>query len=718
MRKVFLAGALVFAVGFGTTALGQTVKLTQLSQPVPSIIQKSQLVSHKALTDIVHVNISLTPPNPGALQAFADSVSNPNSPNFHKFATPDQLGQLFGQPASTVQKIVSYLQGKGFKVTLIAKSRLNVMADATVAQVESAFNTTINNYHSLSPSDYRRTDYYSYSEPIEFPVATAAVVVDVTGLDNIAKPHPRWKKVAAAKAKKFNKDPLTPTQTRTLYNTAPMYKAGMQGQGRNVAISSFDGFKLSNVPLYYTQFNLPVPSGGVGSNVKVVTVDGGSGSGTPGGEADLDIQMVLGMAPLCSFTVYDGGGGILDVLTKEENDNTADIISESYGWMLTSSQALACHNLHVLMTSEGITYMEATGDYGTTLEPYSYSNYEPECFQVGGTVANTDSAGNRTTEVGWSGSGGGWATESVSFNTLPSWQKGLGVPTTINYRLNPDVALNAAGATTGAYQFYFNGTLNFDYDGTSFASPVFAGALAVTEQKVISLGGNNRLGRIADMVYNQNGRSDVWFDVTSGSNGTLPNGTASNAGPFWDFVTGWGAVNFAALAQSVAVTKPSVYNISTINVYVNKALNPNVTEGQSWSKINVVPFRATSVLESAIGRVVTTQGAFNTTVNASKVASISLVASGSAPAAATVTVYILNQKTAKYETLKSLSGTAFGTPATLVVQGTPLTNYFAPNGQIQVLVRSLVPNSRSTQVPSDYVFMVNQLQVSIVQNLN
>src|SRR6185436_14540125 len=112
-----------------------------------------------------------------------------------------------------------------------------------------------------------------------------------------------------------------------------IYGAGYQGQGRTVAISNWDGYRLSNVPLYYSQYALPTPPGGVNSNVHVVTISGGAGSGTPGAEGDLDIQMVLGMAPLCEFYIYDGGASdLIGTLTREVNDNIADVVSESYGW--------------------------------------------------------------------------------------------------------------------------------------------------------------------------------------------------------------------------------------------------------------------------------------------------------------------------------------------------------------------------------------------------
>jgi len=719
IRMRLIAGALII-VGLTSVGMAQVGKLNQLPITVPQAIQRSQLIGHKTGTDVVHINVSLKPADEAGLQAFADSVSNPASPNYRKFATPAQLGQMFGQSLATVQKVVDYLKSKGFKVTLVSDSRLNIMADATVAQVESAFNTTINNYHLLSGSNFERTDYYSFAEPLQAPATFSSVIVSVSGADNVAKPVPLHHK----NLRKAGSAALTPTQTRVLYNTAPMYSAGLQGKTKKVAISNWDGYRLSNVPLYYSQFHLPVPSGGVGSNITVVAVDGGGGSGTPAGEGDLDIQMVLGMAPLCQFTIYDGGGGLINVLTKEQNDNAADIISESYGWRPGGSDATSAHNLHVLMSAQGITYMNASGDSGTAIEPFSYPDYDGETLHVGGTIADVDSAGNRVSEVGWSGSGGGWSTNSATFNVLPSWQKGNGVPGGINYRLTPDVALNAAGSSTGAYQFYYNGSLSQDYDGTSFACPVFAGCLAIAEEKIYSLGGPKRMGRINDALYRQNGRSDVWFDVTQGNNGTLPNGKSSNATVYWDFVTGWGAPNFTKLATTVSVTPPVTFNVSSVNVFTNTALTPNVLEGSkpqgsvtSLTSMNGAGYSVGSVIEKAVGAVVSVQATVNTNIDPTKLASLALVFGGSAPNTSTVMVYIWNNTTSKYDLMQSASGTSFGTASTLSVRSSTPTDYIDGSGSINVLVRSLVPNSRLGQTPA-YRLLVDQLQIQATLNLN
>ena len=731
------------ALSMCSTVEGQSgPKLAQLPIPVPAVIQHSMLVSHKNANDVIHLALSLYPSNPSGLKTFVDNVSNPKSLKYKKWATPVQLGQMFGQPATTVQSVVNYLKSNGFKVTLVGASRLTILADATISQAEKAFDTTINNYHSLLTTTKTRTDFYAFAEPIHVPTSFAATVLTVSGLDDIAKPIPRLRKHVLTKSGKgkvgltkgkFNSVPLTPTQTRTLYGTASIYGAGLKGQSSTVAISSFDGFRLTNVPLYYSAFSLPTPTGGVGSNITVTAVDGGSGSGTPGAEGDLDIQMVLGMAPLCNFIVYDGGGDLIDVLTKEQDDNLADVISESYGWVLSPSDAEACHNEHALMSAQGITYMEATGDYGTTLEPAAYSNYEPDCFQVGGSVANTDSSGNRLNETGWSGSGGGWATDNVPFNVLPSWQAGTGVPTNINFRLNPDVALNAYN-DVGAYQFYLNGALTFGYDGTSFASPVFAGSLGVTEQQIVAYGGTKRLGRISDAIYVQDGRPDVWFDITTGTNGTLPNGNVSSCTPFWDFVTGWGAINFAAYAQSVAVTPPQYFPVATVNPFDNTELARPVVEGTNPSGSAATlnsggGYVLTAVDEPAIGEVATIQAAFSATpigstnpIDNSKIRQLSFAFNGTVAPQATIMLYALDQtvgnaNSGKFVYIKSISGTAFGSATTVALNKSQVTEFVPATGSIQVLVRYLVPNDRLTQV-SQFTLALNQLQMVAVLSLN
>ena len=553
-----IAASILFMSFASPSFAGQAAVPITAITPLP-ILDRSIQVGHADQLQQMHVTVSMPFADAAAMEQYAESVSDPNSPNYRHFITPEQVGERFGISQERVQAISDYLQSQGLTVTLVAKNRLTVSCEGTLAQIETAFGTTIDQYVidpliSKGQPDGGNANFIAPSTELNVPAHIANDIIDVSGLETYTKPEKRI---------------LTPTQTRTLYNEAPLYAAGTQGQGRTIGISNWDGYRLTNVPLYYTKYALPTPAGGVGSNVHEVKISGGAGTGTAGGEGDLDIQMVLGMAPLCEFYIYDGGASdLVGVLTREVNDNLCDVISESYGWNLaTSASWTAPHNLHLSMTAQGITYMAASGDSGTTLGTYDYPDYDPEVMMIGGTTATATTAGARSSEVGWSGSGGGWSTKAATFNKLPSWQVGTGVPTTLNYRLVPDVAF-AANGTSGAYYFYLNGALSTGSVGTSFASPVFAGMLGVAEQKLIALGGlpadgagKRRFGRMQNLIYSQNGRTDVWFDVISGSNGTLPNGSASSCTAKWDFVTGWGCMDVNAFVT----TQNPLFSITTPN---------------------------------------------------------------------------------------------------------------------------------------------------------
>ena len=681
-------------------------ELTSLSLAPPAALNHSTLVSHVASSTVLHINVCLQMPNPTALQAFADDVSNPVSPHYRQFLTPAQIGEQFGQPASTVAAVVSYLKSKGISVTLQAPDNLHIMADGTVAQIESAFNTTINNYHSNNPKETGHVDFISYAQAPKLPSNIAGAVQNIGGLQTWDKP--------------FHHTTLTPLTSRALYNTTPLYNGGDEGQGRTVGISNWDGFSLSNLPLYIKFYNLPVPSGGAGSNVRVVTIDGGSGSGPAQGEGDLDQQMVIGQAPLSNVIVYDGGGDndssiLLDVLTREANDNLADIISESYGWSLDTSTAISAHNIHVQMTAQGITYMAAAGDYFAEEEQtYPYPDSEPEALIVGGTAAQVDSQGNRQSEVVWSeqgvvGTGGGWTTTPFPFNTLPSWLKGTGVPTGINYRINPDVSGAATGSNTlssdfGAYDIFVDGSFG-GVDGTSCASPAFAGGLAVAEQELVkhnvlpkNSAGKQRMGRLQDMLYKWNGKSSVFYDITSGSNGSLPNGQTSTATKGWDTASGWGAINWDGFVQAVSALPPKTVAPYNSFVWYDPNNDPKpAAEGVATGTFSQLAnadgsyYSVQSVSRNAgqsAAAVIEWQLA---TADVANLTQLNLTLAVNGPATATQYVYLWNFVSNQWDTLPIYTGPFTGSTSSVTLN-IDTTKYLEPTYNLVFIIdRGVLP---------------------------
>ena len=685
-RLLLVAASALSLFGSAFAGAHQDTKFSHLGDRVLDVVQRSQLVGHTDASKILHVSVNLQPSDSSALQAYADSVSNPASPNYRKFISPSEIGEKFGQAPATLNKIVAYLKTQGLQIKLVTKDNLHVLADGTVSKVESAFQTTINDFHALDPNEAGRLDYYAYSKEPQLPSEWASAVQHVGGLQNFSVPKARTT--------------ITPNQARTLYNTLPEFNSQMYGQGRTVGISNWDGYRLTNVPHWYSNYSLPVPSGGVNSNVSTETIDGGSGTGTPEAEGDLDIQMILGQAPQCSLIIYDGNandmGEPTDVLTREVNDNTADVISESYGWSLDSATASACHTAHVEMTTEGITYLVAAGDSGTNIGQYPYPDCEPEVLIVGGTAAQVDSQGNRQSEVAWNGGGGGWSTNSASFNTLPSWQRATGCPTNINYRLVPDIAAHSAGnqnLTYNAVYFYYNGSLS-TVSGTSDASPMMAGDLAVAEQKYISLGGlpadqngKQRFGRINDLLYSQNMRPDVWYDITVGSNGQLPNGATSTAAVGWDFCSGLGCINWDAFVSSLSGTPPP--NISSITpTSAATGTAPTITvNGTNFVSSSEVQFNGTNLTTTYVSSTqltakLTTTNTANggvypiTVVNPGNITSnsVSFTLNFSVPTFSSVSPNSIPQGSGN--TTVSISGYGIYSATTVLVNGTAVSSTY------------------------------------------
>lgn len=721
-RGATLAFTLAFAaVGYGQALAQSPKKVTSVSKTAGAsvstqfidvsgmstlpVLSRSTLVSHKAPTDVIRITVSLPPLNAAALQAAADAVSNPKSATYRQFLTPAEVGAKYGQSAATVQKVTDYLKAQGMKVTMVADNHFTVSADGTVAQVEKAFNTTINNYKVKdAKKDTGKPSFYANSEPIQIPKTLGAPIIDVSGTQDYTIPKPSM----------INID-----QARSIYGAATNYGLGNRGEGRTVGISNWDGFLLSNLPLYYSTYKLPTPPGGVGSNVKVVKIGTGSENNPRVGECDGDIQFVLGVVPFANVIVYDGtGGNLLEVLAKQAQDNTSDVISMSWGWNLPDSMTMSAHNIYLAMSLQGITYLASSGDYGTTLAlSYPYPTYDGEVLMVGGTVASATAAGVRTSEVGWSGGGGGWWTGStVPFNKRPVYQVGKGVPTNINFRMSPDVAFNADGNGDAGYPFIYDGAVS-GFSGTSASTPLFAGMLAGAQQRLIKAGsliasktGKYRFGRLQDLIYSMNGRSDVFLDITSGTNGFLPNGQLSTATAGWDMVTGWGPMNMEGFIGTQTLSK---FSLTSVALYSGWGTSPTGTVNSLAADDNQY-YTVTTVSQAGTGTVAAFTVGAKAALNPANMTGLTVQMNITGPNQATNYIYLRNWSVtnkAQYDLIASNSLTGSATSLTASIKS-GFTNYVNTSGNIEILERAIYP-TRLGAVP--FQLKVDSVAVSAKQ---
>jgi hypothetical protein len=200
------------------------------------------------------------------------------------------------------------------------------------------------------------------------------------------------------------------------------------------------------------------------------------------------------------------------------------------------------------------------------------------------------------------------AASCVSGYPKPAWQSGIpGIPSD-GVRDVPDVALMAGSGLWGSFYLYCesdvaaNGVCDPNTSlegagGTSFAAPIFAGMMALVQQKTASPLGNVNyvLYKLGNTQYSGSGaasctsdnavtgNSCMFYDVTD-SNDAVPcfTGTTNctpavaadefgilpgfNAGPGYDLVTGLGSVNAYNLVENwssaTATFLPSTTSIS------------------------------------------------------------------------------------------------------------------------------------------------------------
>ena len=157
--------------------------------------------------------------------------------------------------------------------------------------------------------------------------------------------------------------------------------------------------------------------------------------------------------------------------------------------------------------------------------------------------------------------GGGTGGQS-QFYSMPWYQRAVGVPGA--RRTSPDVSMFAARSLALYCSARTPGSTGLDgpgcpppivgdgwfpVAGTSFASPLFAGAVALANQ-VGRRAGTGRVGFVNPLLYDASAVGErAVMDVTLGNNDVLDTRKCCWAGPGYDMATGVGTVNAAALAE-------------------------------------------------------------------------------------------------------------------------------------------------------------------------
>ena len=320
-------------------------------------------------------------------QALAELQSK-SSPNYHKWLKPEEFSKRFGIADADMAAVTSWLTSQGFSITKLAKGHTAIEFSGTVGQVRTAFHTELHTY--VAPDG---TTFHANNSDPQIPTALSSVVAGVAALNNIpAMAFSHTVGTVAYNASTHSAKPTANTQASpewtypvstggvylmtapgdlaVQYDINPIYAAGNTGTGETIGIVSQAGVNNTTIANYRKLFGLSA------TNLPTVVVDGydpgidGDGAGI---EADLDVEVSGSTAPNASQILYTGYDtqvslGLFNAAVRAVDDNTADIISMSYGICeptLGLAGNLLFNQLWAQAAAQGQTVIVSSGDSGS-----------------------------------------------------------------------------------------------------------------------------------------------------------------------------------------------------------------------------------------------------------------------------------------------------------------------------------------------------------------
>ncbi len=551
------------AGGAATAAASSPADIPPVGAAIPAVALPDVTVGPTDPSTPIDVQIVLQQPARGQIDAFLASLSDPASPDYHRYLTAAQYGARFGPDDAAIARVNEWLRAGGFRPGPLEPQRTQVRARGTVGAAERLFGVTF--------SDHRRSDglvFYEAAAAPRIPASLQDAVAVVAGLSNRPVMAPAFGPPLTADVRPGG---MLPGDVLLAYDIKPLADAGMDGTGQTVAIVSFDSFLDSDVAAWD---QLTGTSGGGRVEHVPVTDPVQPGPGTD--EVNLDIQTIRSIAPKATILDYEmsnTGGNFADMMSKIVSDGRADIVNISWSHCeadLSAGARQAAEAQFQAAFAGGISVYVASGDRGAydcnlarhegdLTVSVGYPEDLPYVMGVGGTTLSVRQDGTYHSEAAWanplegSGTGGGMSTKYQR----PSWQQAAGIDPSKAGRLVPDIA-GPADSSTGIIITYTpsdgSARVKAQGGGTSMSAPFWAGITALIRQYADQQGalptqnGVKRIGALAPTLYAlaaDTSQGPLFHDVTLGSN------LLDAAGKGWDAATGLGTPIVAPLAQAI-----------------------------------------------------------------------------------------------------------------------------------------------------------------------
>jgi subtilase family serine protease len=525
---------LVFMLAIAAIVSGATIaSQAQPQSPVTRhtrdevVTGKVPMVGHLPANQTMDITFILQQRNPEELQQFLKDVYDPSSPVYRQFLTVDQFTAKYGPSNDDYETVKAYAKANGFKILSTSKNRMNLRVRGTVETIEKALNVKMNVYQHPTEA---RTFFGPDREPsLDMPVRLWAV----GSMDTYSTPKPMVTRatVHAAQPEGVISDATTGSCPSASFCGSDMRAAyyggtALTGAGQYVGLFEFIGTDLVDLTAYYTGAgqtdNVPVTLTSVDTQSTLCKEPSCDDT-----EQTLDMTQAMGMAPnLSGLTMWIGTGGLsgqtLDDPGILNGMVTANPLQAqlSCSWAWTPADSTTDNPYFTEMAAQGQNFFAASGDDGNWAHAeFVWPADDVYITSVGGTDLETSSAGGPwSSETGWSDGGGGITKNGF---TIPSWQVTAAAgcaKCSQTLRNGPDVSANAN------FTFYTcadqTACLANEYGGTSFATPMWAGFLALANEQAVS-NGQPVLGFVNPALYaaySSSSYNSDFHDILTGGN--------------------------------------------------------------------------------------------------------------------------------------------------------------------------------------------------------
>jgi subtilase family serine protease len=484
----------------------------------------------------LHLAVALPMHDQAGLDALLRDIYNPASPHYKHYVSVAEFTARFCPTQTDYDAAQRFFAAHGLRITGSAANRYLIDVEGAVSDIQNALHVTMGVYRH--PTQTR--NFYA---PDQEPTLDLSVpVLHITGLDNYTIPTPRLMHSSASSiaGRATGSGPggnFIGSDIRAAYYGG----TALTGTGQNIGLMELGGYNIADIAKYFTKFGPKLTAKIVG-----ISTDGsplkcaGSCDDT---EQVLDVEYAISVAPGIGTMYVYVANSAESVLNRMASDNTSKQLSTSWGW---NENFATDDNIFKEMAAQGQTLLTASGDYSSLSASGPWPEEDANITAVGGTDLTTATAGGPwLKETGWNGSAGGPSLDKTI--KIESYQLPFINASNAGSKVVRNVPDVAGDANLDNY-ICADGTCTGGYGGTSFASPIWAGFIALANQQA-AVKGAPAVGFLNPTIYALAGSTaykTAIHDVIGGKSGKY---TAVKG---YDLVTGVGTPNSTALLNYLA----------------------------------------------------------------------------------------------------------------------------------------------------------------------